>query len=307
MSRAITLRHRFEATLFAVVETCARWLPRRFLLALGALVGLLGYVFDRRHRRIARSNLQLAFGSSLTAAETDAIVRRCWKHFGRITFDTFHFPRMHPDGQDPVIHYEGLEHIRSAYERGKGVLLFSGHFGHWELTAMLQGHLGLPLALVARPLDNPLLETRLAAMRESSGNRVIYKRNAVRVILRVLKNKGGVAIMIDQDARCDGVFVPFFGRLASTTPTLAMIALRTDATIIPTFSLPQSDGSYRVVYEPAVTFERSNDRNRDVVDLTARCTALLESWIRRHPDYWLWMHRRFKTRPPSETARLQDS
>jgi KDO2-lipid IV(A) lauroyltransferase len=175
--------------------------------------------------------------------------------------------------------------------------VFTGHFGHWELSGLMQGYLGLPLALVARPLDNPRLERILAALRERSGNRVLHKRNAVREILRALRERIGVAIVIDQDARGDGVFVPFFGQPASTTPTLALLALRSGAPVIPSFSVPQEDGTYRVVYEAPVEISPSGDRERDVLELTARCTAVVERWVRRHPEAWLWMHRRWKTRP----------
>jgi KDO2-lipid IV(A) lauroyltransferase len=201
------------------------------------------------------------------------------------------------------VHYRGLEHIRAAYARGRGVLLFSGHYGHWELIALMQGHLGLPLALVARPLDNPRLERLLFALRTGSGNRVIHKRRAVREMLRTLHDGSGVAIVLDQDARGDGVFVPFFGRLASTTPTLALLALRSGAAVVPTYSLPRPDRSWDVVYEPALPIRPSGDTPADVLRITAACTARIESWIRERPELWLWMHRRWKTRPAEQAPR----
>ncbi len=292
------LRHRLEAIAFRALLGLAALVPRRWLLAFGAACGWLGYRIDGRHRRIALSNLRTVFGAEMTQDRARAIVRECWKHFGRITFDTLNFRRFSRDGIGKIVHYHGLEHIRDAYAKGKGVLLFSGHFGHWELIAMMQGFLDLPLALVARPLDNPHLESMLAELRGRSGNRIIHKRNAIREILKALREQIGVAIVLDQDAREAGVFVPFFGRPASTTPTLALVALRSGAAVVPTYSVPREDGSYDVYYEPELTVESTGDRDADVIRITAECTAIIEGWIRRHPELWLWMHRRWKTQPP---------
>jgi KDO2-lipid IV(A) lauroyltransferase len=294
------LRFRLEAAAFRLLLLVARAFPRRLLLAAGSLMGFVGYLIDVRHRRIAMDNLACAFGPDLGVRRARRIVRACWGHFGRITLDTLCFPRFDRDAVGRVVHYEGLEHIRTAYAKRKGVLLFSGHFGHWELTALMQGFIDLPLALVARPLDNPWLEQLLARLRGLSGNRVIHKRRAVREILRALRVADGVAIVLDQDARRDGIFVPFLGRPASTTPTLALVALRTGAPVVPSYSLPREDGSYTIVYEPEVDVRATGDLDADVRRVTAECTAHIERWVRERPELWLWMHRRWKTRPPEE-------
>jgi KDO2-lipid IV(A) lauroyltransferase len=198
------------------------------------------------------------------------------------------------------VEVEGVELARQAYARGHGVMLFSGHFGHWELAALVQGYLGLPMTLVTRPLDNPVLEEMLARLRTRSGNTVVHKRSAVREMLQTLAARGGVAIVIDQDARESGVFVPFFGRPASTTPTPATLALRTGAPLIAVSCLPREDGRYRIIYGPLIEARSTGDRAADVARLTAECTQILEQWVRRYPQYWLWMHRRWKTVPPEE-------
>jgi KDO2-lipid IV(A) lauroyltransferase len=154
------------------------------------------------------------------------------------------------------------------------------------------------LALIARPLDNPRLERLLARLRGASGNEVVHKRDALRPMLAALKRREGIAVLIDQDARDAGVFVPFFGRLASTTPVLAWLALRTGAPLVPSFSIPLDRGRFRIVYEPPVPVRATADRQADVVRITADCTAVVERWVREYPQVWLWMHRRWKTRPP---------
>jgi len=128
----------------------------------------------------------------------------------------------------------------------------------------------------------------------------VHKRKAVREIVRALREGSGVAIVIDQDARDGGLFVPFFGRLASTTPTLARMALRTGAAIVPTFCVPQPDGTYRITYEPEVEVRSGVDVEAEAYRLTEVCTAVIEKWVRAYPEHWFWMHRRWKTRPPAD-------
>jgi KDO2-lipid IV(A) lauroyltransferase len=287
-----------EAAILAAILGAARLLPRRALLALGSGAGRLGFALDGLHRRIAIENLRMVHGPSLSEAEASKITKGCWRHFGRILLDALAFPRLSAASVGPVVQYEGLEHIRAAYARGKGVILFSAHYGHWELVALMQGYLGMPLALVARPLDNPYLERMLGRLRSGSGNVIIHKRNAVREMLKAIRKGIGVAIVIDQDARDVGVFVPFLGRLASTTPTLALLALRTGAAVVPVFSVPGSGGAWKVVYGAEVSVRDTGDHDADVLRLTAECTVIVETWVRRHPELWLWMHRRWKTAPP---------
>lgn len=292
------VRHALEAAGFWLLLGAARVLPRRVLLAVGSLAGTLGFALDARHRRIADHNLELAFGRTLSPGARARLQRACWRHFGRITLDSLHFPQLDAASASRLAEVSGLSSLRAAHAAGKGILLYSGHYGHWELAALVQGFLGMPLTLVARPLDNPVLERMLARLRTVSGNVVVHKRNAIREMLQTLSRGGGVAIVIDQDARDAGVFVPFLGRLASTTPTLATLALRTGAALVPVFCVPQRKGTYRIIYGPVTEARSTGDREADVLRITAECTAVLEQWVRRHPEYWLWMHRRWKTAPP---------
>ena len=218
----------------------ARILPRRAMLAAGSMAGLLGWVLDGRHRRIAAENLEGALGDTLDAKARARLQRACWRHFGRITVDSLCVLQLDPRAVPGLVEVEGIELAREAYARGHGVMLFSGHFGHWELAALVQAYLGLPMTLVTRPLDNPVLESMLARLRTRSGNTVVPKRSAVREMLQTLGAGGGVAIVIDQDARESGVFVPFFGRPASTTPTPATLALRTGAPLVAVVSRSNS-------------------------------------------------------------------
>ena len=292
------LRYRLEAAFIATVSWVAGWLPRRRLIALGSVLAKVFYFVAFAYRRTTLENLRNSYGDELPDRELRRIGLASWAHLGRIGFDAMTFPTLSASSVGSIVHYEGLDHIRGAYAKGKGVLLFSGHFGHWELVALMQGFLGMPLALVTRRIDNPLLEERLARLRTLSGNEVIHRQGAVREMLKALRRNLGIAIVIDQDARRSGIFVPFFGRSASTTPTLAAVALKTGAPIVPVFSIPKPDGSYKVIYEPEVKVASTGDREADVHRVTADCTAIIERWVRRHPEIWLWMHRRWKTAPP---------
>jgi len=296
------LRLLVEVALVEAALVLARVLPRRALLAVGGAVGACAGRIDRRHTAIARDNLRAAYGDTLGAKERERILRACWRHFGRITFDALAFPKLDRNAVGSVLKIEGLANAHAALARGRGALVFSAHCGHWEAGAYAMGLLAVPFAVIARPLDNPVLDRRLVQLRRGTGNAVIPKRRAVRETLRALARGAGVAILIDQDAGVDGVFVPFFGRLASTTPTLALLALRTGAPILPVFARIDADGTIVVHIEPVIEPRPTEDRDDDVRRLTSACTEIVEHWVRRSPEQWLWMHRRWKTRPPEGPA-----
>lgn len=292
------IRSATETLLAATLLRCARWLPRPWLSALGSAVGELAYRLDRKHTGVALRNLDIAFGDSLSPNERRRIARSCWRHYGRITAETAAFHRLSPDDIGRRIRYEGLEALRAAHGEGKGVILVMGHFGHWELIAYMQAFLGYPLVGITNPLENPRLEAMLTALRSGSGNEAIPKDGALRGVLRALHRGMGVVVMIDQDARGSGIFVPFFGRMSSTIPTVGTLHLRTGAAVVAAFSYPESDGGWRVTYERMTFPGLTGERDLDVRHITTETTALLESRIRERPELWLWMHRRWKTPPP---------
>ena len=300
-----TRRVRFglENGLAALLDAAGRTLPRGVTLRIGEALGSLQFRLDRKRRRRAQIIERAAYGAEKSARELRRIAARCFRHFGRIGAEAMTFQRLGPDAVGRMVHYQGLDHLREAYAAGKGVLVVSGHFGNWELVALMQGWLGLPLALITRPLDNVRLERRLAQLRSLSGNVVVHRGGAVRAMLHHLRKGIGVAIVIDQDAKEAGIFVPFFGNPASTTPTPALLALRTGAAIVPVFAVPREDGGYDVCYEAPIAVPDSGDRDADVRILTERMTESLERWVRRYPHLWSWRHRRWRTRPSGPTPR----
>jgi KDO2-lipid IV(A) lauroyltransferase len=261
--------------------------------AVGTAIGLLFHAVDGAHRRLAVDQLRAAFPVR-SEAECRAIARATFAHFGRLLVAVLRFSTLTPDQMRARIEFEGEERVRAALAAGKGAIVFSGHFGYWELQGVAQPLILAPMSVLARPLDNPKLHALLEEMRCRTGNRVIYRQGALRRVLRALNANECVAILIDQHIQsADAIAVDFFNRPASTTTALATLSLRTGAPLVPAFALPLPDGRYRMIYEHAV--EPPPPGSPDPVrELTQRCTDVLEMYVRRHPHLWLWMHRRWR-------------
>lgn len=196
---------------------------------------------------------------------------------------------------------EGLEHVRSAMQRHGRVLLLTAHLGNWELLPAACHLTGFQLSVVLRPLDAPWLDRLARRLREKSGVELIDKRAALRPVMRALAGGRMVGILLDQNAaRREGVFVPFFGHAASTSRSLAVLALRTGTPIVPAFIRREDGGIHRVVAGPALPLPASANPAAAIQSLTARCTEVIEAAIRESPDQWLWMHDRWRTRPPGD-------
>lgn len=296
------LRHRLEFAAFRSAVALLKLLPGQAPSALGRVLARGFFRLARSRRRILFRNLLAAFPEK-SAADIAAIARGCVHTFGTTFLDFLvasDLPREEFLVRAPVT---GVEHLEAARARGKGVFLLSAHFGSWEIGAMAVGLLGEPIASVVRPLDNPLLEAELARRRTRFGNRVIVKKEAAREILRAMRANGTVAILVDQNVlEREAVFVPFFGRLAATTPSLALFQLKTGAAVLPVFTWPVGGGRYETRFEPPIWPEEFDlpgaDRAERVRAATARYMEVTESTIRRQPEAWLWMHNRWRTRPP---------
>ena len=264
----------------------------------GAALGRMVHAADAFHRDIARENLARAFPSR-TAAERRALTRDMFAHFGSLLFELLKVGRLSQAELLRLIEFEGDERVAHAYAQGKGVLFFTGHFGYWEIQAIAQPIVAYPVSVLARPLDNPALHEWLERIRTSTGNTVIYRQGAIRKVLRDLAVNRGVAILIDQHLHSpDVVYVDYFGRPAATTSALAALALRTGAPVVPVFALPLPGGRYRFVYEHPVE-PPSSETADAVTQFTQRCTDVLEMYVRRHPELWLWMHRRWRAPEPA--------
>ncbi len=299
------LAHHLEYGLAAAAGLGLRLLPRRGRLALGRLAGYLVFTLDGRHRRITLDNLDRAFGATKTDQEKWAIARGAFQHFGSVIFDLFTLGRPSRRKIEKIVEFEAIENFEQARAAGRGVIIVPCHFGNWELHGVAHGYRLGPTAVVARLQDNPHYNRLLERFRTASDNSVFYKKRAVARTMRWLKEGEAVAILIDQNVgHEDGVFVDYFGCKAATSTVVGTLALKTGAAIVPAFALPLAGGRYRLIYEKPVdrSMVAGLDRERAVRELTQHCTRVLETYVRRNPELWLWMHRRWKTRPPEEQA-----
>ena len=277
------------------------WLPMRLALFAGSWMGRGGYYFSSRLRRTGRRNLELAF-PELTQPERRRLLRGCFENLGRLLGVFSQFTAANTQTLRSLIECEGLEHIDAARERGRGVILFTGHVGAWELSSFALSLVGYPLSFLVRRIDNPKIEKLIDERRERLGNCTIDKRSAAREMLLTLQGGGTLGILVDLNTLDrEGIFVDFFGLPASTTFMLAKLALRTEAAVLPVFApWDRARRRFLLKIEAPLIVARSGDHEDDVRRLTQLFTGVVEKYVRRYPDQWLWIHRRWKTRPPGE-------
>jgi KDO2-lipid IV(A) lauroyltransferase len=275
-------------------------LPRFAAAALLDALAFAAYLLDAKHRRIAHRNLEIAF-PDLHAAERGRIARRSFQVNARNLLEISRLHRLTPEKVRNLVDYDpqwGLNNYLAAVARGKPLLYLTGHFSAWELLPTAHALYGYPLSFVTRPLDNPHLERYLVRIRGLAGNEVISKKNSARRILENLKALRPVGILLDQNTSLqEGIFADFFGLPAATSTSLALFALRTDATVLPGFLTPARHGRYTIKFLPPLDLIRTGDMNRDIERNTARFNSILEEIVRMQPESWLWGHKRWKNQP----------
>jgi KDO2-lipid IV(A) lauroyltransferase len=292
-------RYSLEYAAVAFVTTTVRTLPRRVSVLMGKTLGYTFYALDRQHRRLTIDNLAAAFPNR-SPAELRAIARAVFGHFGSLLTEILRFSGLSREQMLASVEFEGGDRVMQAHAQGKGALFITGHFGYWELHALAHALNFPPIGVVVRALDNPKLNRLLEDVRTSTGNTVIHRRGGLRRILRALADNKGVAVLIDQHINtADAVVVDFFDRPASTTSAVAALALRTGAPVIPVFAVPMRNGRYKMIYEHPVEPPAADSPNA-LQEFTQRCTDVLEMYVRRYPDLWLWMHRRWRDMPRPE-------
>jgi KDO2-lipid IV(A) lauroyltransferase len=275
--------------------------PRPVARLIGATFARISYAIRTPLRRAALFNLKLAF-PEWSDAKRRQVVRGMIRQIGWMAGEFSQFPNYTRNNIERIVVFDGFENFDAARRRGKGVLFLTGHMSAWELAPFAQALYGYPLHFLVRPIANPRVDELINRYRCLSGNKPIEKNRSARAILKVLSDGGTVGILSDQNTALEeGVFVDFFGIPASTTSGLARIALRTGAAVVPGFlSWDSARRKYRLRFEPAVELARTRDEEADVLENTARFTRVIEEYVRAHPDQWLWVHKRWKTRPAGE-------
>jgi KDO2-lipid IV(A) lauroyltransferase len=295
LRRRSALRNWLEYLLACFLLATLAWTPRPLAERLARLYTRLLDLALPRLRRVARTNLALAFPES-SPSERERIIDGVFRSLARLLVALARFPRIGRRNVSQWIRYEGFEHFEEGLRRGRGVLFATAHLGNWELSAYAHGLMAAPMHVVVRPLDNPKIDALVERLRTLGGNRVIQKKDFARAILRALGRNEAVGILIDQNSSLDeGAFVDFFGVPACANLGFAKIAAHSGATVIPGFALwLESERRYVLRFYPPV--EMTGDAWAD----TQRLQKIIEGVIRQFPDQWLWIHRRWKTRPPGE-------
>jgi Kdo2-lipid IVA lauroyltransferase/acyltransferase len=295
------LQTKLEYALARSVFAALGIMPRSVSVTLSRGLGRLGYWFFADLRRTARRNLDIAF-PELSQVEKERIVRGCFESLGRILGEFSHFGEISKEQLRKFVHSEGLENLPEAKTNGRPIIFCTAHLGFWELTSFWVGAIWHPFPFLVRRLDNDLIEEMIDKVRRRFGNTTLDKKAVSRQALRMLNQGGTIGMLPDVNMLArEGVFVDFFGTPASTTSMMAKLALRTDAMVIPVYSpWDEKRKQFLLQIEPPITIERTGDDTTDVHNLTAAVMASIEKFVRRYPEQWLWIHRRWKTRPPGE-------
>ena len=297
------MRQRLEYALAWALVKFVGVLPRPLARAAGICVAWTVYLLHGRLRRVGMKNLQLAFPEK-SQRERKRILRGVFTSLGRQAGEVCLFPRYTQANVNQVVVYDGFENFERAYAQGKGVLFLTAHLGGWELSAFAHSLQGHPLQVVMRPLDNVYLDAMTRRYRTMHGNSMVDKDDFVRGLLSAMKAGETVGILMDTNMTPpQGVFVDFFGIPACTASGLARIALRTDAAVVPGFTIWDPVlRKYRLRFDPPVKLARTGDDDADAIANTQQFTKVIEDYVTKYPDQWLWVHRRWKTRPEGQPS-----
>jgi KDO2-lipid IV(A) lauroyltransferase len=299
----VSLRETVEYALVWGLVHAMGLLPRGLARSLGASIGWIAYHLLGRLRSVGLRNLQLAF-PEWPPKKRERTLRLLYRNLGWLLAEFCLMPKYSAEEASRFIRYEGLENYLKARDRGKGVLVLTGHLGAWELSSFYHSLMGHPMAMVIRRLDNPLVDAMVNRIRCMHGNRVIHKDDFARGLIASMRGGEAVGFLMDTNMTPpQGVFVPYFGVMACTASGMARVAAKTAAAVVPGFLLwEDAEQKYVLHFGEEIEVVNTGDAEQDAVTNTAAFTAVIESYVRRYPDQWLWVHRRWKTRPAGEEA-----
>ena len=289
---------------YALVWTALKFLgalPRSVARVAAAAAARLLFFFLPKFRRVAMINLRIAF-PQWTDALRRRVIRKLVRNLGWMAAEFAHFPRWTRKNIERIVVLDGHENFLAGRNCGKGVLFLTGHLGAWEVSSFAHALYGFPLHFMARQLDNRRVDALVNRYRCLSGNQPIYKNESARAMLTILRDSGTIGILADQNTLPEeGIFVNFFGTPACTTTGIARVALHTDAAVVPGYAWwDEALRKYRLRFERPVELVRTGDADADIRVNTENFTRIIEDFARAHPDQWLWVHARWKTRPQGE-------
>jgi KDO2-lipid IV(A) lauroyltransferase len=295
------MRHKLEYAPIWLIVNVLGVLPLEVARLAGIAIGYIVYVLHGRLRRVGMRNLGMAL-PKFSKRERKKIVRGVFRTLGRQLADFCHFPDFDSKNIKTLAVYEGFECFETAQARGKGVLFLTAHLGAWEVGSFAHSLYGHPMHVVVRPLDNPYLDRLVSGRRKLHGNTTFEKQEFARGLIAAMRAGETVGVLMDTNMTPpQGVFVDFFGIKACTASGIARVALKTDAAVVPAFTIWDPVlRKYRVHFDPMVQLVRTDNNEADVVANTAKFTKVIEEFVRKYPDQWLWVHKRWKTRPEGE-------
>ena len=292
-----TIKNGIESFTVFLLIRLFRGISRHNGILISRWLAMAAYAIFRKHRRNAIRNLSTAFGNEKTEKEIHGIACGVFVHFATVLVDVIRIPLYLKEGLDHSIKVENLHYLEEAVNQGKGVVLLTGHFGNWELMgAWLAAH-QYPVAAIAKPLSNSRLNRMLVDLRNQAGYINIARGNALAEIAKILKGGGILGVLMDQDTRLKGVFVNFFNRKTNTPIGPLCIARRYGALVVPAFMHLEKGLTYRLECFKPLCLSFTGDKHQDVIADARNCNAVYEQVIRRHPEQWAWMHRRWRRRP----------
>jgi len=284
-------------TLLRIVAVLVQRLPLSIALKAGEGLGLFAYYVIPKRKQIALDNLKHAFPDK-PHSELKHIIRELGKNLGRYMIEFFRLPLMKPSDFNRYIEFVGLDNLDRAISEGKGAFILTAHFGNWDLIAAAMVFKGYPTNLVTKFLRSELLNTLWLDYRRRVKINIMYREGSLRDIVQHLKNNELMGFVLDQNTRREeGVFVNFFGRPACTIPSLAALAQRLGTPVVPGFIIRKKGPYHRIIFEPAIPFQKRETTDESIVYNTQVYTDVLERYIRQYPDHWIWIHRRWKTQP----------
>jgi Kdo2-lipid IVA lauroyltransferase/acyltransferase len=286
-----------------LIAQTLRWLPRPVARIAAQFIAGLFYCLHPRLRHVGMRNLELAFPEK-TTDERKRILKGVYRSLGRLLAEVPKLPSYTLKNVDRIAVYDGLENYLAAQQRGKGVLFMTAHLGGWEIGSFVHSLHGHWLNIVVRDLDNPLLDCWVRRLRSLHGNKTHDKDGYARGLLMAMRRGETVGALMDTNMTPpQGVFVNYFGRPACTAVGIARVAMRTGAAVVPAFTIwDKTLRKYRIRFEPAIPTVCTGNEESDAVTNTQNYTAAIEQAVRAYPDQWLWVHRRWKTRPPGEPS-----
>lgn len=292
------MKNYIEFIIFKIFVFIVRSLPFRLSQRLGRLFGIFAYHFIPYRKKVALDNLRNSFPEK-SEKEIRKILKMAYVNFFITIFEFINFPKLKVDDFKKFVRFENLDYAKDALKIGNGLILMSGHFGNWELSAIASAiEIGKPLNVIVKTQRNRLVDAEINKWRCWFGNRVIPMERAFRESLRILSDGGIVALLADQSAPREGLYVNFLGRPASTFAGPAVMSIKSKAPIVMGFAIRDKNFNYRIVFEKLNFDFAGENEDEMILKLTQMHTSMLEKYVRLYPDHWLWFHRRWKHKPP---------